>query len=197
MPTGYTAKLNEGEQSFEDFVWGAARAMGAFVTMRDDPADAPIPDEFTPDTTFYDRRLAESRALLDEVRSMSVEEAEARAGVDYAEACEHATERATKDKAIRDRYERMLRRVRAWTPPTAEHIGFKKFMTEQLEESIRFDTGYAHPDPVRLTGAEWIEQHRAQAVKDLEYHTAERLKEIDRARGRTGWTKALRDSLAA
>lgn len=46
MPTGYTAALHDGEQEFEDFFWGAARAMGAFVTLRDSPK-AKIPDEFT------------------------------------------------------------------------------------------------------------------------------------------------------
>ena len=44
MPIGYTSKLHDGDQPFNEFIMSCARAFGALVTMRDDPNDAPIPE---------------------------------------------------------------------------------------------------------------------------------------------------------
>ena len=43
MPTGYTAKIVDG-QSFPDYVKTCLRAMGVCVSMRDLPMDTPIPE---------------------------------------------------------------------------------------------------------------------------------------------------------
>ena len=45
MPTGYTAGILEGE-TFEQYALQCAKAFGALVMMRDEPSDAPIPDQF-------------------------------------------------------------------------------------------------------------------------------------------------------
>lgn len=47
MPTGYTAKIVDG-QSFPDYVKTCLRAMGVCVSMRDLPMDTPIPEKFEP-----------------------------------------------------------------------------------------------------------------------------------------------------
>ena len=47
MPTGYTAPIKDGI-SFNDFMWGCARAFGALIMMRDDPPGTPIPERFEP-----------------------------------------------------------------------------------------------------------------------------------------------------
>lgn len=49
MPTGYTADLHDGKDvTFDQFVKQCARGMGALVTLRDAPWDAPLPERFEP-----------------------------------------------------------------------------------------------------------------------------------------------------
>jgi hypothetical protein len=48
MPTGYTAKLYDGDQKFQDFAMECARAFGALIEMRDEPMNAKIPETFEP-----------------------------------------------------------------------------------------------------------------------------------------------------
>lgn len=46
MPTGYTVGIADGKiTTFEQYAMTCARAFGALVMMRDDPFDAPIPEE--------------------------------------------------------------------------------------------------------------------------------------------------------
>jgi len=73
MPTGYTAKLMESGQTFQDFVMQCARAFGACVMMRDDPMDAPIPERFEP-SDYNVKRLAEAKAELVKLQAMTNDE---------------------------------------------------------------------------------------------------------------------------
>lgn len=45
MPTGYTANIKNGI-TFEEFALDCARNFGALIIMRDEPKDAPIPEQF-------------------------------------------------------------------------------------------------------------------------------------------------------
>lgn len=197
MPTGYTAALYDGDQTFEDFVWNVARGFGALVTMRDAPADAPIPEEFAP-STYHDEKLAEARDLLVELDDMSVAEAEERSKAEHLASVERLDREREKREAIRQRYEAMLAQAVAWEPPTADHIALKETMVEQLEKAIDFDCReYSLPVAEKLDAQAWVDKERARCEKDIAHHAAEREKEIERARQRTAWVKALRDSLGA
>jgi len=62
MPTGYTAKLCEGEQSFGEFALGCARAFGACVMQREDSMDdLPKAREHDGDVGYYSRALETAR----------------------------------------------------------------------------------------------------------------------------------------
>lgn len=196
MPTGYTAGLYEGEQSFEDFVLGAARGMGALVTMRDDPSDAPIPDEFKP-SPWHTEKIEAARKRLRELEAMPPEVAADEVRQEVERAKKARAERKKNLDGIRDRYEQMIEQVEAWTPPTADHNSFKKFMLDQLREALSFDCGGdLYPSiPEPLTPQGWVEKERAKAYRDIEYHSAEHEKEVERAKGRTAWVQHLRKSL--
>lgn len=196
MPTGYTADIDKGI-TFKQFALSCARNFGALITMRDDPHDAEIPDEFTPDTDHYDEALAKAEARFVELASMTEAQAAEKAEAEYREGLRAAADRNAERQALRDKYEAMLLKVEQWTPPTPDHAGLKRFMREQITESIRFDCGYVTPDPVLASPQEYIRAHKEQAIKDVEYYTQERQKEIERAAERTAWVKALRASLAS
>lgn len=59
MPTGYTAAIADGID-FKTYALSCARAFGALVEMRDEPANAPIPEEFKP-SSYYVTSLASAR----------------------------------------------------------------------------------------------------------------------------------------
>lgn len=137
MPTGYTAAIKD-DISFNQFVWGCARGMGAFVMMRDEPSDAEIPQQFDPNNYHYLAIISAKEELL-KVHNMTVDEC------NKASAAAHKKEVASNRKYIKAsddlkiKYESMLAKVLSWKPPTPDHVNFKDFMIEQIQSSIKFD----------------------------------------------------------
>jgi hypothetical protein len=193
MPTGYTAAVVDGKQTeFADFAISCARAFGALITMRDDPMDAPVPEEFRP-STWNAERLVQAQAKLEQLRAMTPEQAEAAAVSAYETGCADA-DRYDAQQAEEDRrLDAMLEKVNAWTPPTADHVQMKAFMVEQLTISKHGD--YKASRPKKLNGQDWLEAEIKLALRNVEYHAAEQAKEEERAKGRTAWVAALRASL--
>lgn len=196
MPTGYTAALHDGEQSFEDYALGVARGFGALIMMRDAPADAEIPDVFEPGD-YYVKRVADLRSELDAVSNMS----DARLAQVQADEITEAEERLAAFRAERDarrtRYEAMLARARAYEPPTPDHVGLKETMVQQLVQSIDFDCGGRYEPAV--SPALPLDEYRAARVTkagdDLTCAIKSLEEEQERADGRTAWVQALRESL--
>ena len=145
MATGYTHAVADGTLTDpRKFILRCARAMGACIMQREDPMDDPPKPQEPAD--FYRKSLEEARARRDRLRGMSEREiAEAakasndRSRLSRAEAIAHTCEQ-------KSRYQAMLAAVRAWVPPTSEHVGLRDFMVEQLESSIQFDCGYERPE---------------------------------------------------
>ena len=129
---------------------------------------------------------------------MSPEDAQKEADKEYAEAVERTKKTIEEYNHLRELYEAMLRKVRAWQPPTSDHQGLKDFMIEQITGSIDFDcdTKYWIDDfPQPKTGAGWLGEKRKKAMGDLSYHSSEHSKEVSRVDGRNAWIKALKESL--
>ena len=196
MPTSYTADLYEGKDvTVSDFILGCARAFGALVTMRDDPKDAPIPDEF-PASDYHADAVATAEVWLDEVRAMDTEDIANRSDLDYNRALDRWRERRAEAAGRRERYEAMLREVRAWKPPSSDHEGLRDFMVQQLESSIEFDCSMTYDDrPARLAPSAWRAQEIKKAQHDIDYHRREHEKDVQRATERSRWVQALRESL--
>lgn len=194
MPTGYTAELHDGEQSFEEFVWRCARGIGYLVSMRDAPMDAPIPESFEV-STYHERAAAEAEARIAELEAMTDEQAEAAEYAAYRERRERERTHQAEKNALAVRYREMLRRVREWEPPTTEHEPLKALMVDQLEQSIEYDT---HPVAVsveRMSGAEWRERELERARQSAARHREEQAEDEGRAARANAWLKALRESV--
>ena len=198
MPTGYTAAIEDGGITFEEYAMRCARAFGACVTMRDEQWDAPIPERFEP-SDFYSSKIIEAAAELGKVDRMTPEEAETAAQSEHDAEMQSAREILDKKLALKAKYEQMLGAVDAWRPPTGDHAELKSFMADQIKESIRFDCDNdwwseklnAKPKP----GIEWRMSKIAVLKKELAYHANENRAEIARCDMRTAWVKALRESL--
>jgi membrane-bound lytic murein transglycosylase len=196
MPTGYTHGVADGKVTdFPTFAMECARAFGALISMRDD-YDAPVPDEFQP-SDYHAVQLEEARLRLTELQALTPEQAEERAAEAYVKACESNAQFKANTDEKRRRYEAMLEQVRAWEPPTAEHVELKRFMEAQLTDSIRHDCEWQPEEPVRQSWSEWLDDQLKQAHSSIRYHASEDAAERARIAGRNAWVKGLRESLQA
>jgi hypothetical protein len=196
MPSGYTAAIKDGID-FKTFALQCARAFGALVMMRDDPADAPIPERFEP-SDYHVRAIAEAQQRLNELDGMPVDEAGREAQAQYVKEVQSRRDRIAENDALRVKYQAMLKQVDAWEVPTPDHEGLKKFMREQIESSIEFDCNndyYLRTMPVLKTPLEWRSEQVEKARRDISYHSKENAEEIGRTATRNDWVKALRESL--
>jgi hypothetical protein len=196
MPTGYTDMI-KADTTFAAFAMRCARAFGACIEMRDDPLDAPI-TEFHPGD-YHLKSLEEAKARREAVRKMTSEEAWAEIEKHNADVRAYVKRENEQSAATRARYERMLALVEAWTPPTPNHENMKKFMREQITESIKFDChDYSEYDwykPFAGDAADWRTAELSKAQKDIEYHEKHYQEEVERCNKNNAWVKALRESL--
>lgn len=193
MPTGYTAAIKDGI-TFKQYALGCARAFGALIMMRDDPHDAPIPNEFKP-SDFHINALQEESNHLAQLKLMNNAETEAAATAAYNKAMQERKARFDERTELRAKYDAMLAQVVAWQAPTPDHVSYKSFMEEQIRESMKWDCGEFSDAPIQLTGAQWLSEEIARAERSIKYHTEEDAKERKRTEERNGWVKALRDAL--
>jgi hypothetical protein len=198
MPTGYTADIEKGI-SFKQYALSCARAFGACIEMRDDPADKPIPEKFEA-SDYHEKQLAEANKKIVKLKAMTLEACQKESKAEYEKAVEHHKAGIKKDAALKSKYEAMLAEVEAWVSPSAEHDEFKNFMREQIVSSIKFDCGgNYHHDALKnlkpLSGDEWRAKQIDGALKDISYAAKNQKEENERAAGRTKWVRLLRESL--
>jgi hypothetical protein len=197
MPTGYTADVVDGKiVSLRDFALLCARGMGALITMRDDPFDAPIPERFEP-SDYHTQKLEAVRAERQRLYNMTNAEAEAAARAEFDEKVAAKAQWEAGKVETRNRYNAMIAKVVQWEGAPE---GLKEFMLEQLRSGRDFDC----PDrdtywdePVEKTGAEWRGDRLAKVQREIEYHAVEGAKERERTEGRNAWIAQLRASLPA
>lgn len=195
MPTGYTSGVQDGTVTeFADFAKRCARAFGAFYSLRDEDDSKELPTRFDPDTRYHDQSLAQALAERARLDAMAPHLAEAEARLEYDQQMQSYRERREAASLVRSRYDAMLAKVQAWTPPTPEHDDLKAFMIQQLTDSIQYDAiDPNEPSPVQ-PGA-WLVKRKARVERDIAYHTSERNKEIERNASRNAWIAAFFESL--
>ncbi len=196
MSTGYTSEI-ANNISFKDFVLQCARAFGALTTMRDDPMDKPIPNEFKP-SDYHSKRIAEIMKDAKRIESLTEDETQAEADKERKNKMDTDQKCLDETRDLRAKYEKMLVKVKQWTPPSTEHEGLKTFMIKQITDSIDFDckTHYYTKKkyPVK-SGKQWREDELKELRESLDYHTTQDNEERERVAGRNLWVKQLRESL--
>jgi len=200
MPTGYTAKLCEEGQTFEEFVWRCAKSRGAFVHMRDERLDAPIQmpgggkEEEYSTVRHHQERLAEELKKLEEIKNLSEEEILHRIDVANREAVDYYEKRLVVTTAIKKRLQDMVDQVTAWQPPSNEHMSLKEFMLEQL--AISKDDGDPPTDPELSDDPQkWRQAKIESAGWSINYHTKNGTKATESSDDTCGWIQKLMDSV--
>jgi len=196
MPTGYTAKLCSEDQSFEDFVMGCAKAFGACISLRDEPAGTPIPEKFEPSPYHADalenatqRQLSLSKLNQEERHKFGKEK--------RSDAIVQNQIYLDEQTASQGRFIKMKDKVSGWEAPTPGHVELKTFMLQQLNIST-IDTDYSRECLAKAKHKGPMEYYRNtldQAVSDIEYHTKAIEKEQKRNAERNQWVEDLRGSL--
>ncbi len=194
MATGYTYRIKDGI-SFNDFVMDCAKAMGACIMMRDEPASTPIPEVFEPDD-YHKNAYEKAKKELGKFCRMTKKAAEEKTAKYNDDRKVAEREAECKDKELSEKYLAMIEKVENWEPPTNDHIEFKHFMLDQLKESLRFDCGYTRSVTVEdISVEEWKSQKESSILHDIEYHKKNYAEEVERAKERTAWISDLRNSL--
>jgi len=196
MPTGYTAKLMKEGQGFQEFVMLCARAMGACVILRDEPLDKPIPEAFEP-SPFAAEQQKLAVAEASRLKAMSPEERTAFGEEKKQAEIRRINASIAKSVSADARLAGMAAKVEAWTPPSEDHVGLKKFMLEQLDISHE-GTEYEERALAAArdkTPEQFWEEALAAALGETHYYATEQEKESERVAGRNDWLRQLRDSL--
>jgi hypothetical protein len=201
MPTGYTDALVRKKMTFPEFAMYCARGMGACIMMRDDPMDTPIPERFEP-SSYHKEALDEAKIELERLSGMPIADRmqwgkQKLAGL--IKSLEETIAKIEKDNPVRV-YLAMLGDVCRWNPPTSDHEGLKKFMIQQLEESIKFDApgNYWQEELAKVKSKDALTFYRdsvASAENDVAYHDKKWKEEVQRTEERNQWLKDLRESL--
>jgi len=194
MATGYTAAIEKGI-GFEAFVMRCARSIGHLVGLRDMSLDAPIPERLEP-STYHSDMLAQASDRLARLMGMGSEEAEQEAAKQDVKRSQSNTKHAKDQEVLLAKYRRMLDMVQAWQPPSDDHVVLKKFMVQQLEDSIGFDSETSMPyTRPRQTGKKWLADAKEVARADIKYHRRAHALELKRVRAANVWLRQLRESL--
>lgn len=192
MPTGYTADL---PATFSEFALRCARAFGATVTVREQPLSAGTPEVIRP-AEYQLTSMRQALAGLDAVRLIPKREHAKRARLAYEQAAARYQQTLAEAAVLRQKYERMLVDINAWTPPTKDHEELKAFMLRQVDESMRHDCDMSYlPEPKRLTGKAWHAEEIEEAERRLEWSARTYAEGVERARKSTQWLQQLRGSL--
>jgi hypothetical protein len=197
MPTGYTGYINEAGATFEKFVMRCARSRGAFVMMREDPLDAPIPADLNKPSDYHKTELAKAEKEWEDFLKLSLEDAAKLSDEEYKRESEKFAGYEKKHQLLKKKYVAMLQKVKAWIPPTEDHEDLKEFMISQINQSIDHDCS-PFPEsvlPKRMTATEWSDKKRDKIRRSINYHREELCKEIQRCNDRNDYVQKLVASL--
>lgn len=195
MPTGYTAALYDGPQTFPEYLWRCARGVGYLFFLRDEPLDAPLPEQLeTPDAKYHREQLQCAEQSLVRARAVSMESLLKQAQLAHEEALLAHSKTIQERARRRERYLNMLYQAQAWEVPSPEHQGLKDLMIQQLEDSLKWDCSvYEIPKPPLLDDVRQAALDKAQ--RDVDYHRQELEKAEKRTADANEWLHLLRQSV--
>ena len=201
MPTGYTAILHEKDLSTSEFIMRCSRSMGALVTMRDEPLDAPIPEKFEP-SSYYVEKEKELREELDRLRKMDDEEIEALGKEKFEKETKYHTEVIKEKEILLEKLNTLKKDTQGWDVYNcSEYKNLKDFTLDQLQIEIDdaiWSLSYNHGEleKIKLQDSENLyTKMLGDTLRRLDDCKKEIDEEVKRLEGRNEWLFGLRESL--
>ncbi len=175
---------------FKDFALGCARAFGACVMQRDDPAD--VKPKIMPEESYH----------TEELKKLGKFKKPTKAEFDsyVIERIADCKETIDKMKKLQTAYNKKIEEAQDWNPPTPEHEGLKKFMIQQLTDSMQFDCSYYYYESElkklnNMTYDDYVNEQKKHHKWKIKYHTEYLEKDLNNIRKRNKWIQDLYNSL--
>ena len=190
MSTGYTEPVRKGKiTSLREFVISCLSAFGRDMTPEEVMKPLVIDED-----SYYAKGLRDAKEELVAVNCITAKEATKEANKEYESEYHSYTKSIREGEKEQQRYKDMLAQVVSWKLPSEKHENMKRFMTEQLTDSMRFDD-YTPPEPTKRTGKEWLADKKRILKHDISYYKEGLARDIEKAKGHNAWVKKLIESL--
>lgn len=188
MPTGYTAHIIEGTATnAKEFAKVCSQAF--IYSMRDASPGAPLryPERLD---AYHAEELPKRMAELAEWDNSTEEEKYARWSA-YAISTEeqHKKAKAQAEKSYRALLNVLAEVQKIKVPET--HANFKKFMVEQITETIKYDGSFNEKYYQVQSYEEWVDQQRGSILRNIEYSTKQLAEAEQRWQESRKWISTL------
>lgn len=194
MPTGYTAEILRGA-SFKQF---AIKCMENFIYRLHENKNNLSTDgefkDFKPNQRYYENYCS----AIEELTEFNLKPA-SQWRKEYEEYVEEEMKRNSKciseNNIKKQKYEKVLLKIKNLVPPTEEHLEFKNFMISQVEGSIEFDCNVSYlknnlKNKKVISFEDWIEQQKSSLQFDLDYAKEYHEKEVRSCKDSNEWIHA-------
>lgn len=201
MPTGFTAPIYDGEDiTFEQFANSCLRNFGIYLRFEGKYPNLSryeIPDKIRP-SDYYKKRYEEAKAEYEKhlANPKTKEELEAEYITYVKGVIKNNEDRTKENKALKNRYNAMLSKVRSWIPPSEDYNGIKDFMESQLIDSLDFDCRHVYVENI-IPKDEWIQKqaNRTDLIESMKYNLEHHNKAVIAAEKDTQWLKTFSESI--
>ena len=203
MPTGYTNGILNGEiKTFDEFAKQCIRAFGAAIHMRDDDFNKEY-EKRKPDN-YYINSLNTAKEKLEKIKKASDNDIIKKHTKELKAYRKTYIEKIKVIKKDKELLESFLNKAENFTPPTSEHENFKKFMIQQLQETIKYDYNSYYYEQELHDVNERLNNINANDIrdnlvkryeKDILYYTEGYEKEVENCNTSNEWVDTLLNSL--
>jgi len=139
MPTGYTAGIVDGSiKNFKEFATKCMRAFGATIHMRDDSLSKPYVPASS-EGSYHIERIKEHEADLKKLEKTKDSTLLKQKTAELETSLIEEKSKLKKAKEVKSKLENYINDAKEFKPPSTEHVGIKKFMVEQLEDTLQHD----------------------------------------------------------
>lgn len=203
MPTGYTAGIMDGTiKTFPEFAKICIRNFGVAMHMRDEELSKPYEQRVI--SPYHSGHLSAAKIELEFIKKLSDKEIISKRKGEIEDEIRRYNTYAIECGRQKGVLTGILNDVLAWIPPTTEHQGIKDFMIQQInstidsdaddsfyekqKEELEFELMFLKADKTRKVYIDRIQW-------EVDYHTENLKKEMDRVTASNKWADLFFDSL--
>lgn len=193
MPSGYTCQIEEG-QSFQNYLLTCARAFGVCAHQRD-YAHNVRPEKIVIDI-HHQEALKKANQELARFKKLTTKQIKNKIARQYKKDVPYRKYTIENKNSLKAKYETMLKKVDAWKPPSSVFIKLKKFMKEQIVQTIEWDCDLTYVSEVtKLTVTKYRQVHKKILVRSVKYHKTAWAEEQASVKKQNKWIDKLYNSL--
>jgi hypothetical protein len=149
-----------------------------------------------PLNTIYKELLEKYKEDLEAFKKLSDKDIDKLMKDDYNKQMLCYTSETNKVNELRKKYVSMLEKVKAWKPPTKEHMGLKSFMKKRLTESIKYDCDtILYQMPIKMSIGEYKCSKIFHINEVIRYCNSILQENVGAVDENKVWLKALKDSI--